>query len=132
VEAAPVVDWMPHVHVQRPSDRKLRELYAQAGVFLSASRHEGFGLPMLEAQACGLPVVCTDAGGNREFCRHEETALVCGRQTCGGLAAHMHRVMSDPALVARLAANGLAEAARYRWPAVIDRLEALFQSGGSS
>ena len=126
VEPSPRVDWMPHIHVQRPSDRKLRELYSQSGVFLSASRHEGFGLPMLEAQACGLPVVCTDAGGNREFCRHEDTALVCPNQTPGGLSTNLLRVLSDPALAARLGIAGIAEATRYRWADVIDRLESLY------
>lgn len=126
VEDVRPVGFMPHVHVRRPSDLKLRELYSQSGVFLSASRHEGFGLPMLEAMACGLPVVATDSGGNREFCRHEDTALVCRQRTAGGLAAHLARVLADERLAARLSAAGLAEADRYRWPAVVDRLERVY------
>lgn len=116
--------WLPNLHVQRPSDAKLRELYGQSGVFLSTSRHEGFGLPMLEAMACGCPVVCTDAKGNMEFCRDGETALV--RNDPESLAVAIDRVMSDRELARNLSVNGIAEASRYRWPAVIDRLVRVF------
>ena len=77
---------------------------------------------------CGCPVVCTDAGGNREFCRHGETALVCPAQTAGGLASHMRRVLNDTPLAGRLSAAGIAEAQRYQWDHVIDRLEAVFRA----
>ena len=125
IEGGPVVDWMPHIHLHYPSDAKLRELYAQSGVFLSASRHEGFGLPMLEAMACACPVVCTDANGNREFCRDGATALVSPSGDADGLAGNLARVMGDPGAASRIGAAGLAESTRYRWTEVIDRLVAV-------
>ena len=124
IEDGPHVDWMPHAHVRAPSDRKLRELYSQSGVFLSCSRHEGFGLPMLEAMAAGCPVVCTDSHGNREFCRNWVTALVRGDPE--NLAEAAAAVARDDALSARLSAAGLGESARYRWGPVLDRLEGLY------
>ena len=114
----------PHVHLSAPTDAKLREVYSQSGVFLHTARHEGFGLPMLEAMACGLPVVCTDSHGNREFCRDGETAVV--RADAAGLAAGCAAVMADGGTFGRLAAAGLAEARRYRWEPVVDRLAALY------
>ena len=126
VQALPQIDWIPHVHIQYPTDRKLRELYSQSGVFLSASRHEGFGLPMLEAMACGCPVVCTDAGGNREFCRHNDTAMVCEARSAGELAAHLQRVLTDPVHAKQLSSAGLKEVVRYHWSKVIDNLEAVY------
>lgn len=124
MEPAPRVDWMPHAHVRAPSDRKLRELYSQSGVFLSCSRHEGFGLPMLEAMACSCPVVCTDSHGNREFCRHDETALVAA--TPESLAVCLRGVMWFGEVFSRLSAAGVKESSRYRWGPVLDRLEALY------
>lgn len=130
VEGAPAIDWMPHIHLHHPPDAKLRELYAQSGVFLSASRHEGFGLPMLEAMACGCPVVCTDANGNREFCRDGATALVSPPGDPGPLAANLGRVLADPGLAARVGGGGLAESKRYRWPAVLDKLTSVLFAPG--
>lgn len=128
VEDVMPVGFMPHVHLQCPSDRKLRELYSQSGVFLSCSRHEGFGLPQLEAMACGCPTVCTDAHGNREYARNGETSLMSGHDP-ERLAENMIRVMHEPELAARLSAAGIGEASRYRWGPVIERLEGILAAG---
>ncbi len=121
LEAAPRIDWMPHVHVQAPSDAVLRDLYSQSGVFLSTSRHEGFGLPILEAMACGCPVVNTDSHGPREFAAHGETSLV--GESPHELAAHMAGLMQEPEEASRLASEGVRAAGRYQWGKVIDKLE---------
>lgn len=122
-ENSPRLPFIPHIHVKSPSDLKLRELYSQAGVFLSCSRHEGFGLPMLEAMACGLPVVCTDSHGNREFCRHNDTAMVHDAGDATSLAASIIRVMTEPGRADTLRVAGLGEVKRYQWGNVIDNLE---------
>lgn len=127
MEAVVPLDFIPHIHVRSPSDRKLRELYSQSGVFLSCSRHEGFGLPQLEAMACGCPTVCTDAHGNREYARNDETTLMCGHDP-EQVATNILRVLHEPDLVNRLSAAGITEASRYRWDPVIERLEVLFKS----
>lgn len=120
----PMLRPIPHIHIRQPSDAKLAELYSQAGVMLFTSQHEGFGLPALESMACGLPVVCTNADSNMEFCINGETAIVC--ETPLELAEACILVMNDDALWAKLSMNGLAMAEQYRWPAVIDRLEKLY------
>ncbi len=126
MEPDPRLNFIWQSHERSPTDKRLRELYSRCGVFLSTSRREGFGLPMLEAMACGAPVVCSDAGGNREFARHGETAMVHPVADVDGLAASVVAVMRDRVLAARLSAAGLAESQRYRWGPVIDRLEGLF------
>jgi hypothetical protein len=119
----------PHVHVS-PTDGQLRELYNQSGVFLHTARHEGFGLPMLEAMACGLPVVCTDSHGNREFCLDGRTALV--RSDVDSLAAACVEVMTQAATFEKLSAAGLEMSKKYRWGPVVERLEDVYglRSGG--
>lgn len=119
---------LPHIHLNSPTDRHLRELYSQSGVFLSASNREGFCLPALEAMACGLPVVITNSGGPGEFAIHSETALVVPVGDSEALAGHLASVTADEALAARLAQKGREMAATYPWSRVIDRLEDLFCS----
>ena len=120
----PRIPGIVHQHHRAPSDAQLRDLYSSCGVFLSTSRHEGFGLPMLEAMACGCPVVCTDAHGNREFCRPGDTALVGA--TPDELAGHLADLIRDLARAAGFRERGQREAARYRWEPVVTRLENLY------
>src|SRR3712207_2115874 len=97
-----------------PSDAEVNELLNTATVFVQTSRHEGFCLPILEAMSTGLPVVCTDADGNRDFCRDGENCLMPDA-TPQAVSAAIQRVLDDPALRERLAAGGLATAQEYDW-----------------
>ena len=63
-------------YVSEPTDEEVNALMAGATVFVQTSTHEGFCLPPLEAMASGTPVVCTDAHGNRDFCRDGENCLM--------------------------------------------------------
>lgn len=60
-----------------PSDEELAALYNRAAVFVHPSEWEGWGLPPMEAMACGCAVVGTDHGGIREFATDDETAILC-------------------------------------------------------
>jgi glycosyltransferase involved in cell wall biosynthesis len=121
----PVPGDVPHIHVPSPPDWKLRELYSGAGVYLMTSRHEGFCLPAAEAMACGSAVVCTNAHGNMEYCRHAETALV--GSTAEELAGHVLTLRRDNQVRKRIAAAGREFVrTRYRWEPVVERLELLF------
>jgi glycosyltransferase involved in cell wall biosynthesis len=90
-------------------------LYGAATVFAFPSLDEGFGLPVLEAMACGAPVVCADRGALPEVVG--EAALLVDPIDEGALAAALHRLLSVPAERDRLRAAGLARAARFRWEA---------------
>ena len=91
-------------------------------MFVQTSRHEGFCLPPLEAMAAGAPVVCTDAHGNRDFCRDGENCLMVEPEPAA-VAAGLERVLTDAALRERLVAGGLATVGEYAWERRIDQLE---------
>ena len=110
-------------YVRSPSDEEVAALLAQATVFVQTSSHEGFCLPILEAMAAGAPVVCTDAHGNRDFCRNGENCLMVGAHPAD-VAAALHRLLQDGALRERLSAAGTRTAADYGWARRIDALEA--------
>jgi glycosyltransferase involved in cell wall biosynthesis len=88
-------------------------LLTGADVFAYPSRYEGFGLPVLEALACGTPVVTTTGGSLPEIAGDAATLIEPGDDTA--LAAAIAKLATDPAARADAAARGLARAATYTW-----------------
>jgi glycosyltransferase involved in cell wall biosynthesis len=79
-------------------------------VLVNASRAEPFGLTLLEAQACGIPVVASDAGGAPDFVIDGRTGLLFPPGDEAALAGRLQRLVDEPDLAARLAEAGLAQA----------------------
>jgi len=95
-----------------PSD-ELPEWYAAATAFVYPSLFEGFGLPVLEAMACGTPVICSRAPGVREVAG--DAALTFPAADEAALAAVLDLVVGQPALRRELSTRGLVQAARFTW-----------------
>lgn len=114
---------VPFEYIRRPTRAALAHLYASCDLFVSASWREGFGLPPLEAMACGAPVVLTDSGGVREYARHGENCLVVPARDPKALAEAMLCVLADTALAQRLRRSGPPTAARFTWDDAVDRFE---------
>jgi alpha-1,3-rhamnosyl/mannosyltransferase len=91
----------------------LPALYSGARLFCFPSLYEGFGLPVLEAMACGTPVVCSDASSLPEVAG--DAALLVDPHDAEALAAALHRVLSDAALRDDLAERSLARAGAFSW-----------------
>jgi glycosyltransferase involved in cell wall biosynthesis len=98
-------------------DAELPGLYAGAQAFVLPSSYEGFGLPLLEAMACGTPVVCTDAGALPETAGG--AALVVG---AGELVAAVRELLGDERERERLRALGLERARGFGWDATAARV----------
>jgi len=118
-------------YLEAPSDAEVNRLMNEATVFVQTSRHEGFCLPLLEAMAAGTPTVCTDAHGNRDFCRDGENCLLVEPHP-DAVAGAIRRLLSDPELRARISAEGMRTAAEYAWDRRIDQLEAFLQGVAGS
>jgi glycosyltransferase involved in cell wall biosynthesis len=88
-------------------------LYAGAEMVVYPSLYEGFGLPVIEAMACGVPVVTSDIPVLREV-SGGAAVTVCPHST-EAIADAMTRVWSDPALRSDLVARGLERAAAFSW-----------------
>jgi GT2 family glycosyltransferase len=113
-------------YIVRPSDEEVNRLFNQATVFVQTSIHEGFCLPALEAMATGGAVVCTDAHGNRDFCRDGENCLLA-ESTVEAVAQAIARLLGDASLRLRIGQAGRKTAAEYSWDRRIDALERFLQ-----
>ncbi|MFV2044006.1 MAG: glycosyltransferase family 4 protein [Anaerolineales bacterium] len=114
---------VPFQLFHRPPRKKLARLYASCDVFVSASWWESFGLPPIEAMACGAPVVTTDSRGVQEYARPEWNCLVTPPRDPAKLAAAIRRILSDPELEGRLRQNGPPTAGQYTWEGAVNRFE---------
>jgi glycosyltransferase involved in cell wall biosynthesis len=94
-------------------DADLPALYSAAEAFVFPSLYEGFGLPPLEAMACGTPVVTSGVSSLPEVVG--DAALTVDPHDVEALASAMERVLTDPALRAALIRRGLVRAARFTW-----------------
>lgn len=93
---------------------KVRRLQ-QADILLYPSPKEGWGLSVLEANSCGTVVVASDSPGLREAVRDGSTGYLVPHGDADALADRVDRLITDPALYARMRAEGLAWAATFTW-----------------
>jgi glycosyltransferase involved in cell wall biosynthesis len=109
--------------------RELPQLYSSASLLLATSHaSETFGIGPVEAQACGLPVVASRFGGFPEVVDEGRTGLLVPPRDPQALAAAVNTLLADPARRAAMAAAAPAWAAQFAWPAVTDRIEAVYRS----
>lgn len=94
-------------------DEDLPALYNGAALLAMPSFYEGFGLPALEAMACGTPVLISDRGSLPEVAG--AAAVVVNPDDPEEMASGMARVLGNPDLQTRLREAGLAHAARFTW-----------------
>lgn len=112
--------------VERPA---LPRLYSSADLLLATSHaSETFGIGPVEAQACGLPVVASRFGGFPEVVDEGRTGLLVPARDPEALAAAVGALVAAPARRAAMAAAAPAWAAQFAWPAVADRIEAVYES----
>jgi len=108
------------------NEADLPALYRNAALFAFPSLYEGFGFPVLEAMACGVPVVCSDASSLPEVAG--DAALLVNPLDTGALSEAMARALEDADLRQEMIARGLARATRFTWERAARQLLGTFGS----
>jgi glycosyltransferase involved in cell wall biosynthesis len=107
-------------------DADLPALYRGAALFAFPSLYEGFGIPPLEAMACGVPVVCSNASSLPEVAG--DVALMVDPFDIDALTQAMARVLEDADLRREMIAKGLAQAERFTWEKAARQLLSSFEA----
>jgi glycosyltransferase involved in cell wall biosynthesis len=97
----------------RVSDDELVDLYRGAAAFADPTLYEGFGYGVLEAMACGVPVVASDVTSIPEVVA--DAGILCDPRSPAAFAEALKRVVYEPGLADTMREHGLAQSARFTW-----------------
>jgi glycosyltransferase involved in cell wall biosynthesis len=112
-EATPRMLPQPAQYIGRVSDGSLKALYERAACLVFPSRYEGFGLPAIEAMACGCPVIASQIPALQETCG--TAARFFDPASPGDIADQVCQVLDSPALDAELRAAARARIRDFTW-----------------
>lgn len=101
------------IFLGRVSEGELNSLYSQAAAFVYPSLYEGFGIPPLEAQACGCPVVISNAASLPEV--YGDSALYFDPYDVDDIARKMDLIVRDDSLRQALSEKGYCNVEKYSW-----------------
>jgi len=111
--------------LENVGDADLASLYNAAAVFVFPSLEEGFGLPPLEAMACGTPVVASNTSSIPEVV--DDAGLLVPPTDVAQIAEAINRVLTSPGLADELRTRGLARSAAFSWLKVAQQTTAVYE-----
>lgn len=107
------------------STEALADWYARSGVLAFPSLDEGFGIPLLEAMAAGLPVLTSNRSALAEVAG--DAALLVNPESVEELSEALRKMIAGPQLREELRQRGLARAVRYTWPKAVENTWKVYQ-----
>lgn len=110
------------------SEELLSALYSSASLYLAPSRHEGFGIPILDAFQCGCPVVCSDGGALPEVAG--DAARVMTSWSPQDWTAAIREILADSGKLDEMRLNGLERARQFDWLETARRTIAVYTEVG--
>jgi phosphatidyl-myo-inositol alpha-mannosyltransferase len=115
------VEFVGQINDERP------EYYGGADLYLCPTTKASFGITLLEAMACGTPLVVSDITGFRELIAGGAEAVLVPKDDPAAWARATNALLEDPARRGVMGDAGLAKAAQFAWPRVADQVLAVYQ-----
>lgn len=106
-------------------DEDMPALYSAASLFVFPTLYEGFGIPILEAQACGVPVLTSKCSSLTEV--GGDGAFYVDPYDAGSISEEIQAVLADPALAEKLVQQGLQNVKRFSWESSARRLDEIIE-----
>lgn len=111
------------LYCRLPSLERIREIYSQSLVWIMGSCSEGFGLPILEAMACGCAVVATDCGGSRDIIVDGENGFLVEVGNVEQIVNRVKQLLDDKELRQRFVKKSRETVSKFSWDSSVDKLE---------
>ncbi len=115
------VDFLGRVNGNRP------EVYGSADLYLCPTTKASFGITLLEAMACGTPLVVSDITGFRELVAGDSEAVLVDKDDATAWAQATIDLLADPGRRSEMRSAGLAKAQTFAWPRVAEQVFAVYQ-----
>jgi glycosyltransferase involved in cell wall biosynthesis len=112
-------------------NHRMRDLFEVSHIYLNSSQWDNQPVSILEAFACGLPVVSTAVGGIPYMVRDGHDGLLAPHDDANALARHMMRLLDDPALARSLSEQGRLRVQEYTWPRIYPQLASIYGGAAS-
>lgn len=126
-QAAQHPDMASSVHLLgHVGDEELSLLYSHAACFAMPSLYEGFGLPILEAMACGTPVITSNSSSLPEAAG--DAGLLCDPYNVESIAAALTRILTDTSLRETCIQRGFVHATKHTWAMGAQQLLGVFEA----
>lgn len=115
-------------HLNGPTD-DIKQEYLNSSLFVFSSRFEGFGMVLIEAMACGLPVISFDCPcGPKDIVRHQEDGLLVPSGDVAELSDAIHQLLSDDALRHVMAKKAIVNVRRFELSEIAERWKNLYDT----
>lgn len=115
-------------HLNGPTDN-IKQEYLNSSLFVFSSRFEGFGMVLIEAMACGLPVISFDCPcGPKDIVRHQEDGLLVPSGDVAELSDAIHQLLSDDALRHEMAKKAIVNVRRFELSEIAERWKNLYDT----
>ena len=115
-------------HLNGPTD-DIKQEYLNSSLFVFSSRFEGFGMVLIEAMACGLPVISFDCPcGPKDIVRYQEDGLLVPSGDVAELSDAIHQLLSDDALRYEMAKKAIVNVRRFQLPEIAERWKNLYDT----